>query len=122
MALTQYMLKRQQMKLKGDITTSEIKPLKAIPKESEKMKDVKYQLKKLYPIYIAKHPCCNIQSPVCTKKATCVNHTKGRGENVLNQDDWEASCTACNGWIEEHHEVAAIADHKKSIHKISDNG
>lgn len=91
---------------------------KPIPKRSEKMKGVMKELSKLYPAYLKANPVCNIQSPECTIKATCINHTRGRGHNqVLNQMTWEPSCTACNGWIERNHAIAEVAGHKKSRHK-----
>jgi len=84
-------------------TAKEVKPVKEIPKSSEKGKEIKDELKKRYPKYLKKHPFCNIKSPVCTKIAVCVNHTQGRGKNeVLNEETWEPSCIACNSYIEQH--------------------
>jgi hypothetical protein len=94
----------------------EVKPVKSIEKQSENIKEVNKQLKKIYPVYLKLHPACNIKSPVCLKKATCVNHTRGRGANVLNQEDWEPSCIPCNGYIESHHAWAAERGHKKEQH------
>ena len=123
MALTPYMLHRQS--LKNGTKVAEVKPVKPlvrnqkpIPKVGEKEKKVKARLKKAYPAYLEEHPICNIQSRVCSYAATCVNHTRGRGANVENQDDWEASCVPCNGYIEEHHAEYAKLGHKKSRHSI----
>lgn len=89
----------------------------AIKKVSLKMADIKKQLKKLYPQFLKKHPFCEINSPVCTKVATCINHKKGRGKNeILNEETWEASCTACNGYIEENDSWARENGHKVSRH------
>lgn len=96
-----------------------VKMPKPVKKESSSMKEVKKELKKLYPLFLAKHPLCNIKSPVCTRVATCINHTKGRGCNVLNVEDFESSCTACNLFIEENHEWARIRNHKKPRHNKS---
>ena len=88
----------------------------AVKKESDKMKDVKAELKKKYPRFLKKNPFCNIQSPVCTKVATCVNHTRGRGrDEILNEDTWEASCVPCNQYIESHPDWNG-GQHKQSPH------
>lgn len=93
-----------------------VKKAKPVKKESDSMKEIKRELKKLYPVFLAKNPVCNIKSPVCTKVATCINHTRGREGNVLNVEDWESSCTACNGFIEQNHEWARKRGHKKERH------
>lgn len=100
-------------------STHEVKPAKAIPKRSEKEKVTIAQLKKEYKQYLSKpgNLKCKIKSPVCIKEATCVNHTNGRGINVLNQKDWEPCCPPCNDYIEAHHEWAAERGHKKQRHK-----
>ncbi|MDI3319966.1 hypothetical protein [Pinibacter soli] len=91
---------------------------KKVNKESEKQKDIKKALKSAYPAFLAKRPNCEIQSPVCTKKATVVHHTQGRGKNeVLNQGTWMACCERCNGWVEDHHAEAEEKGFKKSRHK-----
>ena len=90
-----------------------------VKKESEKMKDIKAILKKKYPAFLKTRPFCNIKSPVCTKIATCVNHTRGRGrDEILNEDTWEASCEHCNGYIEQHPDWNQ-GQHKLSRHKKS---
>lgn len=98
-----------------------VKPKKAVPKESDKMKSVKKELKKMYPVFLAKNPECNIKSPVCTKKATVINHTRGREGNVLNVEDWESSCENCNRYIEEHHDWGRENNHKKPRHQNESN-
>jgi hypothetical protein len=90
----------------------------AINKVSEKMKGVKAELKKLYPLFLKVHPKCEINSPECTGTATCIHHTEGRGKNeVQNQGTWKASCTRCNGYVEDHHAWAEERGFKKSRHK-----
>lgn len=92
----------------------EKKVFKPIPKVSEKMKVVKVELRKLYPIYLKANPICNIQNEGCTRKATTVNHTKGRGKNeILDQSTWEPSCNNCNLSIEINHNEARENGHKK---------
>ena len=94
-------------------STEPKKEVYKIPKRSVKEKEVMKELKKLYPIYLKENPICAINSKVCTKKATCIHHTKGRGKNVLNAEDWLPSCTKCNLFIEENHKWA----HEKGFKK-----
>lgn len=89
---------------------------KPINKESEKMKDIKAELKKKYPAFLKTRPFCSIKSPECTKIATVVNHIKGRGKDyILNEKWWEPSCTHCNGWIELNPKFNG-GKHKQSPH------
>jgi len=97
-------------------TSDPAKQPKPINKESDKMKDVKAILKKEYPKYLKTRPFCNIKSPVCTKIATVVNHTRGRGrDEILNKDTWEPSCVHCNTYIESHPDWND-GKHKQSVH------
>lgn len=91
-------------------------PGKRIKTRSKKQAKTMRILKKLYPPFLEARPLCEIKTPVCTGVATCVNHDRGRGANVLNQDDWTPACTACNGWIEEHHAWAEERGFKKRRH------
>lgn len=63
-------------------------------------------------------PFCEIGSPVCTIHTQCVNHKKGKDsiEMLLNPEYWEASCFACNRWIEENDAWARAHGHKLSKH------
>lgn len=88
-----------------------------IKKRSKKQVKVIRELAKLYPIFLADRPLCKIQSPICTRNATVVNHDRGRGANVLNQKDWTECCPPCNGYIEENHDWAEARGFKKSRHK-----
>ncbi len=100
----------------------EVKQKKPIAKKSEKKIEIDKQLKKSYPIYLKENPVCKIQSPACTQKATCVNHTQGRGVNeILNQSTWEPSCVPCNHWVEENHALAEAGGHKISRHQKKGN-
>jgi hypothetical protein len=88
------------------------------PKRSDKMKDIVALLRKGYARFLKKNPFCKIKSPVCTKVATVINHTRGRTEDViLDEAWWEASCPACNGYIEEHDAWARKHGHKVSKFK-----
>jgi hypothetical protein len=90
---------------------------KRVPnKIGDKRKEVNKQLKIMVPVYLRSHPICGIQSPVCTRIATCVNHTEGRGPNeILNEQTWEPSCSACNGYIEQYPKFNG-GQHKKPRH------
>lgn len=102
-------------------SSEEIKMPKEPNKKSDNQKAIDKELKKLYPIFLAKHPACEIKSPKCTKKATCIHHTKGRGKNeVLAVETWKASCTACNLWCETNHAEAEEKGVKKRRHHISE--
>lgn len=76
------------------------------------------EINKLYyaraKIYVKNHPRCIINSPVCTKATECVNHIRGRGIYLLDEGTWEASCRACNSYIEVHDQWARNHGHKKS--------
>ena len=87
-----------------------------INKVSDKMKDIKAELKKKYAVFLKTRPFCAIKSPECTKVATAVNHIKGRGKDfILNEQWWEPCCTRCNGFIEEH-PYFNDGKHKQSPH------
>lgn len=101
--------------------TPVIKVLKEVNKVSDKMKVVKAELKKLYPIFLKSRPWCAIKSPACTQKATVVHHDQGRGPNeILNQATWVACCPSCNEYVESHHAWAEERGFKKSRHKKND--
>lgn len=90
-----------------------------LPQRSDKKEETDALLKILIPPYLERYPECDIKSPVCTYFSTCVNHTKGRGENeVLNVATWQPSCHPCNGWIEANHAIARESGHKESRHEI----
>ena len=95
-----------------------VTPKKEVNKVGDKQKDIKKALKEAYPVFLAKHPKCEINSPNCTKKATCVHHKKGRGINeVLDQSIWAASCEPCNLWCETNHAEAEARGMKISRHQ-----
>lgn len=97
-------------------TSDPVKKVAEVKKESDKMKDIKAILKKEYPKYLKTRPFCSIKSPVCSKVATVVNHTRGRGrDEILDQSSWEPSCTHCNSYIEQHPDWGG-GKHKQSPH------
>lgn len=91
------------------------KAKKRLNKKSANKKAVDRELKKLVPIFLAKHPECEIKSPVCTHEATIVHHKKGRGKvDVTNVKTFVASCPPCNGWVEQNDKKARDQGHKVS--------
>lgn len=53
--------------------------------------------------FLKARPLCEVKLEVCTKKATCIHHKKGKHSRELYLDEnyWMASCISCNGRIEE---------------------
>lgn len=97
------------------VTAKKPKAKKRVNKKSSNKKAVDRELKKLVPIFLAKNPICQIQSPVCTQQSTCAHHTKGRGKvDVLDVKKMKASCSPCNLWVEENDKKARDQGHKVS--------
>jgi hypothetical protein len=89
------------------------KPINPI---TDKRKEINKELKKLVPVILRRDPICKIQSPVCTRVSTVVNHTEGRGLDViLDADKMEGCCAPCNGYIESHPTFNG-GKHKKPRH------
>lgn len=97
---------------------AEVKTLKEIPKRTDTQKEINKLLKQAYPLYLAKKKHkCEIKSPVCTSKATVINHTRGRGkDHVLDESTWQASCSECNLWVEANHAKGEALGAKKTRH------
>ncbi|UXO94086.1 HNH endonuclease [Pseudanabaena phage Pan5] len=86
-----------------------VKPAKALPKRSEKQKEVIKELKKLYKQFFAnpKNQKCRAKLSGCTKEATEVHHSKGRiGENATDPKTFVPLCHSCHRWVEENPEQA----------------
>jgi hypothetical protein len=112
---SKYCIGHGRMLLKVPVETKS-----TIPKRSDKMIEEMKQYKPLVANFLSKpeNSICLIQSPVCTKKATCVNHKKRRGKNLMNEKYFEPSCGPCNNYIESHTQWALDNDHLISVHKI----
>jgi len=93
------------------------KKKKKINIRGEKRKEINKQLKKVcYPFVLKRDPFCKIQSPVCTRISTVVNHTEGRGlDVVLDVEKMEGCCPPCNDYIEAH-PTFDDGKHKKPRH------
>lgn len=110
-------VKKQKPEPEADapVTAKKPKAKKRMNKKSPNKKAVDRELKKLVPIFLAKHPVCEIKSPVCTGQATVVHHKKGRGKvDVTNVKTFVAACPPCNGWVEENDKKARDQGHKVS--------
>lgn len=60
---------------------------------------------------------CEIQSPVCTRIATVLNHNQGRdGDNLLDKSKLSKCCPPCNDYIEKHHAWAKERGFKDQRH------
>jgi len=79
---------------------------KAIPRVSEKMKEVKEEYSNKRIAFLAMFPNCQAKLVDCTHKATDVHHKAGRGENYNKISTWLAVCRSCHTWIELHPEEA----------------
>jgi len=55
---------------------------------------------KLVAAFLFENPWCQIKSPLCTGRADCVHHAKGRGALLCIVQYWFASCHLCNGYLE----------------------
>ena len=112
---------RKEILERADKRKAERKPVaktvrQPINRESVKMKATKKDLKKEYPKFLKSHPFCELKiSPECTKIATVIHHVRGRiGEQVHRQEDWMASCPACNSHVENKDAEAREKGLKKS--------
>lgn len=137
MVMSQYMLQRQGLKngtrekdppkakqplrqvsekKKKELGESKGKtPVKLIAHRSEKMKGIMAAIKPLYRSFLKEKPICEIKSPVCTSEATCIHHTAGRGmDHLMDTNTWEASCSACNLFVETNDKWARESGHKIS--------
>lgn len=116
--MSEYMIKRQRLK-NGTVAPAEKKKPQPPARRSGKMKDEMKEYKPKVKAFLAKpeNQFCHIKSPVCKGKATCVNHRKRRGSNLLKEEYWEPSCTPCNGYIEENVQWALDNGHLISVHK-----
>lgn len=93
-------------------------PKKKFGGRSEKMKGIMAAIQPLYRSFLKEKPICEIKSPVCTSEAACIHHTAGRGmSHLMDTNTWEAACSACNLYVEEHDQWARDNGHKYSKHK-----
>ncbi len=51
--------------------------------------------------YLQANPVCEIQSPVCTNRATEISHITGRARGGADTpDNYEAACHSCGQYVE----------------------
>lgn len=72
-----------------------------LPKKSAKrMKEDKVYFAER-DLFLLQRKKCELKTPDCTGRATCVHHSAGRiGDKYLNKTYWMASCQPCNSWVE----------------------
>lgn len=93
-----------------------------IKKVSEKRKEENKIYSFRRRLFLAARPRCEIQSPVCTYKATVIHHKKGReGDLFLDERFWAASCEQCNLYVEVHDKWARENCYKLSKHTKEEN-
>jgi len=85
---------------------------------SEKRAKKNIEYSKESKAFIAEHPFCEIQSPVCVRVSQGIHHVKGKSTISLLMDKrfWKRSCNPCNEWIEANDKEARRLGHKKSKH------
>ncbi len=94
-----------------------IKPPKELPKKSASKKEIDKELKKRYPLFLAKpeNKYCKIKMEGCTRIANVVHHVRGRiGDQVFKEEDWLASCPSCNIILESKDQLARDMGVKKT--------
>lgn len=115
--MNEFLKHRQALKLESVPVEKKKTGLK---KRSEKAKIEMKEYKPMVIEYLSRpgNQECQIKSPVCTKKATCVNHKRRRGKNLMNEKYFQPSCADCNFYIENHSQWALDNGHLISVHKI----
>jgi len=81
------------------------KPLKAkeykpINKVSKKQQILNREYLKRKEEYLKDHPLCVARLEGCTRLATDIHHTTGRGVNLLKVETWIGVCRNCHTIIE----------------------
>lgn len=88
---------------------------KAIAKVSKKRKVINREYRKVVSEKLSKDNRCKINSPVCTGRAQGLNHKQKRSpNNLINSNNLENSCNACNLYCETN-----VGWAKKNGHFIS---
>ncbi len=97
-----YMLLRLKQKLEGkEPESKQTKPISKVSKKRQKQNQEYARVSR--PKWIGKQ--CGIRSPVCTGKAQGWNHAGGKEtiEKLLDVENGQPACNACNSYIEQHH-------------------
>lgn len=83
-----------------------------IAKVSEKRKEINKEYKKISKAKMKVDDRCKVKSPVCTGKAQGQNHKQKRSpKNLIDINNLENSCNACNQYIENNTEWAKNNGH-----------
>lgn len=99
----------QKKSVKVEPTRSSFLPKsqKPIKKQSDKRKkeDILYTVMRKQ--WLSDHPMCFMAIPgICEKKATTIQHKKGRGKYYLDTRFWGSGCMPCHHYADTHPEEA----------------
>lgn len=110
--------KKEKEDAQDQARKEKVKNQKPIAHRSKKLaKVMKEEYIPLVEAFLAKpeNQQCQVNSEVCTHKATVIHHAAGRtGKALTNEKDWIPSCGPCNIWIEGNDAKARQMGVKKS--------
>jgi hypothetical protein len=89
-------IKKGFCKVHSPVKTYVIKPFS--DKHLEKMKEYR----RVRDFYMADHPKCEAQLEGCTKEATDLHHSRGRGQFLCDTRYFKALCRHCHRFVEEN--------------------
>lgn len=111
MALSEYMKSRQKLDRECNHATCQGSKCrrpkkKTIVRETNKVSEKQNKALVEYNIIkdemLEESNVCEMNTPVCTKVATGLQHKKRRGKHLLDKKYLIRSCDPCNTWAEEH--------------------
>jgi hypothetical protein len=117
---SEYLMKRRQVML-GLRDPDLPKRPKPIPQKSEKQKSNDKLYKEKRARFMKEHPFCQAKLRDCTKIATELHHSKGRGEYLLDETTFVALCEKCHRYLEDHPAEAKklkLSGSRLAIHDI----
>lgn len=91
-----------------------IKKPKNISSFSKKMKKTIDEYSKIRIAFLVVNPYCKAKLQGCTRIATDVHHSEGRGENHLKISTWIPLCRTCHSFVELHPSIAKTLNLSKS--------
>lgn len=114
---SKYMEDRFQRMLAGN--PAKVKEVAAIPKVSEKQKQIQKEIKKVVVEKKKKNQLCQVKSPDCIGGPVYSHHLEGRKTKKSATDPHKIvlCCNPCNSYIEANDQWARKNDWKQSIHQ-----
>jgi hypothetical protein len=85
-----------------------------INKRSNKKIEQDKHYNKIRKQFLEEHPFCEIGLEGCTRVATEIHHTKGKGIHYLDTDTFKAICNHCHILITEHSKEAIDKGYSQS--------